>query len=313
MYDISATYRNSRENSSQSNQFSLMLRKIGSTGKVSGLIELVSKRFLFLPLILLLFLSGNLFSASLDECGCSSFQVVGHDETSDTDISEITLIPGYCLDVRGTLHINVDTEWDDLTVIMRESSVIIVEEDFDVINGTHITGCGTMWQGIHTTGMGKVTLTDCIIEGAEFGVKLVNLQKIKCQNVQFIDDYIGIAAGSPFDNDYSFIKILQDGEISGCTFYTDGYLPDPYPTQHYEGDWPSEAGIIFRKMYAAVFMKNCVGLDIGKRTAVGAEWNEVYEARNGVIMLNSHAYIGKSAQIDPRFPLQTDPLVSASN
>jgi hypothetical protein len=178
---------------------------------------------------------------------------------------------------------------------MRESSVIIVEADFSVINGTHITGCGTMWQGIHTTGSGKVTLTDCIIEGAEFGVKLVNLQEIKCQNVQFIDDYIGISAGSPFDNDDSSIKILQDGLITGCTFYTDGYLPDPYPTQYYEGDWPpAQDGIIYRKMYAAVFMKNCVGLGIGDRTATGADWNEVYEARNGVIMINSNSYIAKT-------------------
>lgn len=288
-YIFSATFRNSHVNSSQLNPPSFIKLNFDNFGLLSSSVRT------FLTCLFLTIISFYIPNLCAQTCGCSSFQVIGFDENSVTDFSSITLTTGYCLDVRGTLYIDTVTEWDGLIVIMRESSVIIVEADFSVINGTHITGCGTMWQGIHTTGSGKVTLTDCIIEGAEFGVKLVNLQEIKCQNVQFIDDYIGIAAGNPFDNDDSSIKILQDGQITGCTFYTDGYLPDPYPTQYYEGDWPpAQDGIIYRKMYAAVFMKNCVGLGIGDRTATGSDWNEVYEARNGVIMINSNSYIAKT-------------------
>lgn len=247
-------------------------------------------------IILLFFMGNGLFASNLTECGCSAFDIIGYDETSVSYISMESITPGYCLDVRGTLHIDEPTNWDALTVIMREGSVIIVEDDFSLTNGTHITGCGTMWQGISTTGVGKLTLTDCTIEGAAYAVSLVTLQEFKCKNVDFVDDYIGIAAGSPFVASNDFIKIIQDGEISGCTFYTDGYLPDPYPNFYYDGDWPSpEGGILYNKMFAAVFMRNCIGLTIGAIGATGANINEVYNARNGVMMIGSTTSVVKTS------------------
>lgn len=240
----------------------------------------------------------NLILGEGTECGCSRFDLIGTDSESESYISMETLTPGFCFDVRGTLYIDEETEWNNITVIMREGSKIVVQAPFSVTNGTIITGCTTMWQGIHTTGVGKLTITDCIIEKAEFGVKLVPFQEFTCKNVEFISDYIGIAAGSPFDENNDFIKISQDGEITGCKFYTDGSLPAPYPGQYYDllySGWPGgEGGIIYDKMYAAVYMKNCIGLTLGSRAATGTDKNEIYEARNGVIVLNSNSYVVKT-------------------
>jgi hypothetical protein len=174
---------------------------------------------------------------------------------------------------------------------MREGSKIVVEDTFALINGTYLTGCTTMWQGIHTTEHVKLTLIDCTIEMAEFGVKLADQTTFICRNVDFIDNFIGISVGSPFDDNNDFVKVAQEGEITGCQFYTVGYLPDPYPGHYYE-EWPEPDGQVFyHRGFAAVFMKNSIGLTLGSWTAQDTQRNNVYDMRNGVIMLNSQSYI----------------------
>jgi hypothetical protein len=225
------------------------------------------------------------------ECGCSSFDVIGFDSSSINLISEENINYSYCLDIRGTLIIDEPTEWDNIKVIMREGSKIVVEDTFALINGTYLTGCTTMWQGIHTTEHVKLTLIDCTIEMAEFGVKLADQTTFICRNVDFIDNFIGISVGSPFDDNNDFVKVAQEGEITGCQFYTVGYLPDPYPGHYYE-EWPEPDGQVFyHRGFAAVFMKNSIGLTLGSWTAQDTQRNNVYDMRNGVIMLNSQSYI----------------------
>ena len=243
---------------------------------------------------LLLFFSIALILNDLDgqtECGCSNFQIVGTTSESVTNISGVTLLPHYCLDVRGTLIINEPTQWSGLGVIMREGSEIVLDDDITISDNSFITGCGTMWKGIRTQEGTKLTITDSRIEGAEFGIKLESGSELICHDDDFVNNIIGISVGSPFNGDDDFAVISQESAITGCTFYTDGYLPDPYPGQYYYDEgWPDpNNGIVYNKGFAALYLENSRGVTLG--STEGSARNEVYNMRNGVIVINSNCYV----------------------
>lgn len=265
---------------------------------MSVILDQISK--LFLSTLILLLSQVNLL---LGQCDCETATLfIGDNDDSETMISTVDWTLYNCFYIKGTLVIDQPTTWESKMVGMDPKSLIRVEATFSIINGTHIGNCGNeLWQGIKTTGVGKLTLDDCIIQGANFGVELVNLQEFKCTNVDFIDDFVGITAGDPFDEDNDPITVLQDGQIYGCTFNTDGpslprpHIGHPYYNPEAPPYWPlNNGGVEFDRMYAAVFMRNCSGLTIGGGIGLGANMNEVYDARNGIIIFNSHTYVIKT-------------------
>lgn len=175
---------------------------------------------------------------------------------------------------------------------MQEGSKIIVEAGvtFHIFNHSYISGCGNMWLGIDTEEGAILQTEGSVIEGAFIGIDLKHTTSFKCKDMTFIDNYVGIAAGSPF-TDNSFIKVSQEGNITGCTFYTDGDLPEPCAGCYYEGGWPANSGgVLYDKGYAAVFMKNTNGLSLGLPSDLNPT-NEIKQMRNGVIMFDAEAYI----------------------
>ena len=83
-------------------------------------------------------------------CGCSSWTNIGSPGV-DTDVSTVSLSPGTCYLIRGTLVIDVFTAWTGMKLRMQERSSIRVEDDFSMTN-CYLSGCGDMWKGIETVG-----------------------------------------------------------------------------------------------------------------------------------------------------------------
>ncbi|MGB3079728.1 MAG: hypothetical protein WBB31_11665, partial [Saprospiraceae bacterium] len=117
----------------------------------TGTLALNAKRIIVLPFLFLAFSSFIYLygEAEVSECGCSRFQVIEDESDKVVNISEVTIIEGYCLDVRGTLVIDEETDWENLRVLMRVGSLIIVEAPFTIKNSV-IMNCGDLWMGIYT-------------------------------------------------------------------------------------------------------------------------------------------------------------------
>src|SRR5690606_11922314 len=86
-------------------------------------------------------------------------------------------------------------------------------------------------------------------------------------------------------------QIKQRGYISGCRFFTEGSLPDPYPGQYYYPSWPTSADIPYDQGFAAVYIAGAAGLNIGFVGALGADRNKIFNMRNGVVMMYAVADI----------------------
>ncbi|MGB4850388.1 MAG: right-handed parallel beta-helix repeat-containing protein, partial [Saprospiraceae bacterium] len=173
--------------------------------------------------------------------------------------------------------------------IQMEEGAEIKAEDELSLHGTYISGCDFMWKGIKAET--NIFLYDSFVEDAEFGVKLENSASIVCLNTEFINDYIGIAVGSPFEAD-QFDQVIYRCQIWGCKFYTSSVLANPYPDQYYDPSWPtSPSQIPYNLGFAAFFLSGVSGVNIGFKGATGGDRNKIYQMRNGIVMRNSDSNI----------------------
>lgn len=84
---------------------------------------------------------------------------------------------------------------------------------------------------------------------------------------------------------------MDISQLSGCKFYTNGSVPDPYPG-HYYSFWPSTpTQIPYDKGFAGIYLSNCGGLNIGKDGATSTVRNKFYQLRNGIVMRNGTATV----------------------
>jgi hypothetical protein len=166
---------------------------------------------------------------------------------------------------------------------MDEGARIQVDAGLLVLD-SYIEGCEVLWQGIHVSAFENIGMFNSIIVSAEYGIKLEGSAGIACQYNEFVNCYIGISAGSPFEEDQSDVVIEQKEPILGCKFYTDEALPDPYPGQYYDPAWPANVTIPYDQGFAAVYVTGAAGLHIGRKNAVGADRNEIYNMRNGIVL-----------------------------
>lgn len=217
-------------------------------------------------------------------CGCSTYRNVGT-TGQETNISSLAFSfnPSACYLIKGVLVIDTNTSWSGIRLKMEESARIDVEADLSMSN-CYLSGCGDMWQGIYTVGQTYLHAYYCFIEDAEFGIKLSGLAGLVCLGTDFINDYIGIASASPFEEDTED-KVIHRGQVTGCQFYTATSLPDPYPGQYYYPSWPSTPTVIpYTQGFAAIYLSRTVGLNIGYEGAEDPDRNKVYNMRNGIIL-----------------------------
>jgi len=178
---------------------------------------------------------------------------------------------------------------------MAAGSEIFVTDSLTIQNGTYISACDTLWRGIRTSTFASLSAFDSSIEGAEFAMRLAGYTSFECTNNMFIDNYIGISTGSPFETDQSEVLITQVGFLTGCKFYTEEGLPIPYTGQFYAPSWPtSPSQIPYDVGFAVVYLTGTAGLNFGKRNASAAERNRVYNMRNGIISRFSYIDVYKS-------------------
>ncbi len=240
-------------------------------------------------LILIQFVIGHQAIGRPDTpCNCLGFTTIGADDTN-TNITSVSggISSNTCYLIRGRLIINDGTTWDEVRLKMAEGSEIRVISDLTILD-SYISGCDKMWKGIITTSLTNLSVSGSVIEAAEFGIRLASFTSFQCEYNEFINDFIGIANGSPFEADQFGHVTLQRGSIKGCKFYTNTVVPGPYPGHIEYEEWPeSPVEIPYDQGYAAIFLTGSIGFDVGYIHAEGADRNEVYQMRNGIILRNS--------------------------
>ncbi len=238
---------------------------------------------------------GNSQVIPASPCTCEDPIPIGKSE-EETLISELLhpLQTNECYLVKGTLIVDQTTLWQGVRIIMEEGGAIVVQQSVELaIRYCNISACDYMWQGIISEGAddGYLFLHYSMIQTANTGVKLRSMAGFGCYFTHFVDNYIGIAVGSPFETE-ELGKTMARHEVSGCKFYTLSGLRDPYPGHHYYPIWPTApATIPYDQGYAAIYLSGINAMNIGLVEAAGSFRNEVYNMRNGVIMRNSTANV----------------------
>ena len=204
-------------------------------------------------------------------------------------MSNISIGSNRCYIVKGTLNIDQDESWYQVQFLMDEKSKIFVETGNKLeINDCYLSGCDHMWQGIETETSSTLRIYNSFIESANLGVKLADETSFQCAYNDFIDNFVGISVGSPFESDQFEQHINQRAQIVGCDFFTDNAVPDPYSGHHYYPSWPSTPSQIpYNQGFAAIFISGSNGLNLGYNGATGSYVNNIYNMRNGIVSRNS--------------------------
>lgn len=157
---------------------------------------------------------------------------------------------------------------------------------------SYLTGCGNIWHGLAVSAGGTVMAENNRIEDALYGMYLESESSIHCAYNDFVNNFIGISVGSPFESDQFNIVVNQIGHIKGNLFFTETTLSDPMFGIPYYPSWPSTpAEIPYAKGFAAVYLAGSVSLNIGDPKAEGEGRNQIFNMRNGIIMRFSNSYI----------------------
>lgn len=245
---------------------------------------------LWVSCLLLISITVPAFSQGVtNPCSCGSYVTVGRtNETYSIGSIGFSLTSASCYLVKGNMVIDQPTYWNGLKLKMEEKAQIIVESLLS-INNSYLSGCGDMWKGIRASDSeANIFLYSSTIEDAEFGVKISGQPGFVSLYNRFINDYVGIVIGTePYDPD-EFDHQIHRCQIWGNEFFTNTEVPDPYPGMYYYPSWPTTpAEIPYNQGFAAIFISGVNGAHIGYVGAIGADRNEVYQMRNGIIIRNS--------------------------
>lgn len=156
------------------------------------------KRNLLATICFMLLFTLNVFSRADSPCGCSSLDTIGSHGVT-INLSSITaLASNHCYYIAYILVVDVPAVWNNVRIKVALRGQIQVEDDLNIVD-SYISGCNSMWKGFRTTGGINLSVTGSAIEDAEIGLKLADGIAFTCRYNDFIDDYIGIGAGSPFE------------------------------------------------------------------------------------------------------------------
>lgn len=99
---------------------------------------------------------------------------------------------------------------------MEEGSEILVEDDFSV-DMSYLSACENMWKGIRDVDNENIQVYNSVIESAEYGIYLESVPGFVCLYNKFINNFIGVAVGSPFEEAQRGMEI-QRGQLWGNEF-----------------------------------------------------------------------------------------------
>ena len=149
---------------------------------------------------LIILINTTLLGQQDSPCNCTIQQTIG---VTGEETQYSTLYPfssSRCYFIKGTLVIDIETEevnWDGLRIEMEEGAQILVKSDFSMWD-CYIAGCDVMWKGIKLEEDVDFFSYNCYIQAAEIAIYVTNCPGFVCRNTHFIDNFIGIGAGSPF-------------------------------------------------------------------------------------------------------------------
>lgn len=233
-------------------------------------------------LLLTMFTIMTAFAQPESPCDCIDPIEIG--ETNGEEyVSNVHIVDYHCYVVRGTLIIDQPTWFVGVRLLMEEGSEILVEDDFSV-DMSYLSACENMWKGIRDVDNENIQVYNSVIESAEYGIYLESVPGFVCLYNKFINNFIGVAVGSPFEEAQRGMEI-QRGQLWGNEFFTDGTLPDPYPGQYYYPSWSTTVDeVAIDQGYAAIYLSGLTGLNVGYVGATGRERNYIHDMRNGVIL-----------------------------
>ncbi|MBK8829956.1 MAG: T9SS type A sorting domain-containing protein [Saprospiraceae bacterium] len=236
-----------------------------------------------MALFLILSFSSEINGQADDPCDCNNSWTVRGTANGTIIISDMTPPVTNCTWFRGTIQINDPTTWTNLSIRMETGSRIIANAKL-TIDECNIGTCDDLWRGIYVEGGSGIVVSNSILSGANIAIELEDESKYSIHDSEFVNNYIGISTGSPFDALLQGITVYpENGAILGCNFYTDSQVPDPYTGHYYFPSWPSNIAIPYNQGYAALYISGSTGLDLGELGADLAERNVIYNMRNGVI------------------------------
>ncbi len=236
-----------------------------------------------LIMFLMLSLSSGINGQTADSpCTCTTYTERGI-KNGTIVLSNMTPPVTNCTRFIGTIQINDPMVWTNLSIRMETGSRIVANAKL-TIDECNIGTCDDLWRGIYVEGGSGIVVSNSILSGANIAIELEDESSYSIHDSEFVNNYIGISTGSPFDALVEGITVYREnGAILGCNFYTDSQVPDPYNGHPYYPSWPSNIAIPYNQGYAALYISGSTGLDLGKLGANLSERNVIYNMRNGVI------------------------------
>lgn len=200
------------------------------------------KAFLFL--FLMFSFSSQIIGQTADNpCDCNEMWIERGTANGTIVISNMTPPVENCTWFKGTILINDITTWNNLSIRMETASRIVANANL-TIDECNIGTCDDLWRGINVVGGSGIVVTNSILSGANIAIELQDSATYSIKNSDFVNNYIGISTGSPFDAVLEGITVYREnGAILGCNFYTESQLPDPYNGHLYFPSWPSVVSI----------------------------------------------------------------------
>jgi hypothetical protein len=211
---------------------------------------------------------------------------IGDDPSDETDIDEVN--PAWfasCIRVHGTLFINEDTDLSEVQLIMEPGSEIVVRSGYRLTlsSSVLIAGCEQLWRGIRLEDGATFHTYYSSISGANAAIYLGNRCTLFAWYTTFKDNYIGIASAMPYDAE-SNPKGMGASLIIGCDFVNTDVLRTPYVGHYYYPDWPVDANIPYDRDFAAIYLRNTSGLNVGLNNPEPSTRNSIDGLRNGIVI-----------------------------
>lgn len=232
--------------------------------------------------------SGSTYEYCLEgdlECD-SECDEIGEGPEDDLYISSYNpSIFSSCLRIDGVLHIDENTDLYEAQLIMDPGAEIVVDAGYrlTISSSIIIAGCEELWKGIRVEDGATFHTYYSKISGANAAIFLENRCSLRAWYSTFENNYIGIATAMPYDVS-SEPKVVAQNLILGCDFINTDVLRTPYTGHYYDPDWPTDADIPYDRDFAAIYLRNTNGLNVGINSVVSSTRNVIDGLRNGIVI-----------------------------
>jgi hypothetical protein len=187
-------------------------------------------------------------------------------------------------------------------IIVEAGGQIIIQNGANLlIDGQTIRSCHQMWKGFYVEQGGTLTLSDCVIENAQYGIEAERGASINLTNTVFLNNYIGLyipSSSEPLDPDHPEDSYVVT-KLTNNLFIGEGEMLPPY-----DGQTPDPA----TKPFAGIVLSDVSSFEVEGfvYSGNGGYSNYFENLANGVIATNSVLYVGdvffKNIEYDPSYP-----------